>query len=389
MKYDVCLSVWNRFFSAEQCAGFARNGLKTHWVGNTRPPGNVAKTSFQALSWLLMRAHFMTGSEILKHASMEVFDFSAGMLKTNSKLIWAYVERNNRMIHVANQQRTPVVLDAPIGHQRGYMEILLREYQAAGMSFPRRLVSHWTRKCEDAYSRADYIMAGSSFVKQTLVERGVNPTKVIVNPYGIDGARWKSSFQMRQNRPHRKEIIFIYTAGVGLRKGVHYLIRAWKIAALPHSTLLIVGSGSLNWEKLCGGLPSNVKLLGFQNHPQLKELYASADVFVLPSLYEGLVRSGLEAMAAGLPAIITPNTGLTDFVQHGKQGWIVPVADVEALANQLRYCHEHREEVVRVGRAAHELLIQQTFEAYGDRCARYVKDITDQWDYQANKISTN
>jgi glycosyltransferase involved in cell wall biosynthesis len=68
-------------------------------------------------------------------------------------------------------------------------------------------------------------------------------------------------------------------------------------------------------------------------HPQLAARLQSADLFILPSLEEGLARTALEAMACGLPVIVTPNTGANDFVQSGVSGEIVPLRDPDAIAD--------------------------------------------------------
>src|SRR5207245_2967723 len=75
-------------------------------------------------------------------------------------------------------------------------------------------------------------------------------------------------------------------------------------------------------------------------HAQLVERLQSADVFVLPSLEEGLVRTALEAMACGLQVVLTPNTGANDFVQPGINGEVVPIRDPQATAEAIFKCWE-------------------------------------------------
>ncbi len=73
--------------------------------------------------------------------------------------------------------------------------------------------------------------------------------------------------------------------------------------------------------------------LGFVPHAKLHEAYQSADVFVFPSLAEGGVYVIYEALAAGLPCIVSANAGSA--VRDGIEGFVVPVGDVEALAARL------------------------------------------------------
>jgi glycosyltransferase involved in cell wall biosynthesis len=68
-------------------------------------------------------------------------------------------------------------------------------------------------------------------------------------------------------------------------------------------------------------------------HSQLAERLRGADIFVLPSLEEGLVRTALEAMACGLPVVLTPHTGANDLVVPGVNGEVVPIRDPQAIAD--------------------------------------------------------
>src|SRR5207245_2200608 len=83
-------------------------------------------------------------------------------------------------------------------------------------------------------------------------------------------------------------------------------------------------------------------------HAQLAERLHSADVFVLPSLEEGLVRTALEAMACGLQVVLTPHCGANDFVRPGANGEVVPIRDPRAIAEAVLKCWER----VRTGEPA-------------------------------------
>jgi glycosyltransferase involved in cell wall biosynthesis len=65
----------------------------------------------------------------------------------------------------------------------------------------------------------------------------------------------------------------------------------------------------------------------------LAERLRSADIFILPSLEDGLAFTVLEALACGLPAITTPNTGASDLIQSGVNGEVVPIRDPKAIAD--------------------------------------------------------
>jgi glycosyltransferase involved in cell wall biosynthesis len=67
-------------------------------------------------------------------------------------------------------------------------------------------------------------------------------------------------------------------------------------------------------------------------HDLLAKRLQGADIFVLPSLEEDLVRSALEAMACGLPVVLTPNTGANDYLRSEEAGEVVPIRNAEAIA---------------------------------------------------------
>ncbi len=82
----------------------------------------------------------------------------------------------------------------------------------------------------------------------------------------------------------------------------------------------------------------NVRLLGIVSAPVVREWMAQADLFVLPSYSEGFPMAVLEAMACGLPVVVTPVGAVGELVQHGVHGRLVPVGDADALWGALREC---------------------------------------------------
>ena len=367
-RYDVLFSVWNVFHSREQRLAFTRNGLSVHWVGNHYPPmrNEVTKRSFCWTSFLmLMSAFLLWKRDAGRYASMWVFDRFSGSQRLDAKLVWAYVEFSPRLLRRAKKRGIPIVLDVPIAHMDDYYA-LKSEYETCGVPWPDRQIRRWVASAREEYALADWFNVGSSFVKESLVSRGVPADRILVIPYGIDASRWTGCHARRAPHP---TFTFIFTASVGPRKGIRPLLLAWRQAAIDDAKLLICGGteGSMDWNRVCGGLPPNVVFHGRVSHETLAELYAQSDVYVLPSLLEG--------MAPGLPVLVTHETGLGDFVSDGKEGWFVPARDVAALAERLRWCASHPAEVRDAGEAAFRRMQGQDFAAYGDRCAQVVKDI--------------
>jgi glycosyltransferase involved in cell wall biosynthesis len=130
----------------------------------------------------------------------------------------------------------------------------------------------------------------------------------------------------------------ISTGSLSLRKGTPYLLEAFRIVLkkIPTARLLLTQDIMDSVKSIVArynDLP--IDWSPALPHPQLAERLRSADIFVLPSLEDGFARTVTEAMACGLPAIVTPNTGASDLVQPNVTGEIVPIRDSPALAEAI------------------------------------------------------
>src|SRR5690606_20106659 len=121
-------------------------------------------------------------------------------------------------------------------------------------------------------------------------------------------------------------------------KGYSYLIEAMStIPASERPLAVVAGDGPerqrLESQAATAGVQDDVRFLG--NRSDIPRLLAAADIFVLPSLWEGLPLAVLEAMASGLPPVVTRVGGNAEIIEDGKSGLLVPPADTQALAESL------------------------------------------------------
>ena len=186
----------------------------------------------------------------------------------------------------------------------------------------------WMKKQDaDFLNGIEKVHAVSEDVKSMLIQEGVTrPIEVIYN--GIDF----SKIPIKTPSSHTK-IIIGTTAHLEERKGINYLIEA--IRLLPHKNIEvhILGDGPdrLKLEEQAKGLP--IQFYGFVDKPY--ELMQIFDLFVLPSLSEGLPLSIVEAMYMGVPVVTTDVQGNREIGGEGRACLIAP-ANPEALAEQLK-----------------------------------------------------
>ena len=209
------------------------------------------------------------------------------------------------------------------------LPIVAAEYRRLGVPWPGE--SEPSAELLAELPRAEFHVAQSAFAERSLIEYGVEPGRIFRMPLGVDTARFRPADGPRRDGPFRA----FFAGQMSVRKGVHHLLAAWQAAGLQDAELVFAGAPRDSYiRELIGKAGASVRHLGFVPHARLHEAYQSADVFVFPSLAEGGVYVIYEALAAGLPCIVSDHAGSA--VRDGIEGFVVPVGDIEALAARLK-----------------------------------------------------
>ena len=208
------------------------------------------------------------------------------------------------------------------------------------------------------------IIAVSESVKVNLVRnRGVRPSKIETIPNSIDlnlfckdSSKKNNSTNIRCSHIFDDNTVLIGTvAAFFARKGHEYLLGAASkiIDKHPNTKFIFIGEGSLILEMKKRaqelGLSKNVEFLGFIEN--VLPYYSIFDIFVLPSLGEGMPLTLLEAMAMGVPVVATAVDGSKELVLDGETGLLVPSQNVMALAKAIEYMIENPEKAKEMGNA--------------------------------------
>ena len=212
------------------------------------------------------------------------------------------------------------------------------------------------------YEEADYIGVPSKFVARSFLEYGVPESKLIRVPHGVD----LSLFQ----KVPKSDSVFrvIFGGGLGYRKGVHYLIRAFAELKLANAELLLIGPVSDELRPLLHTYAGTFRRIDYQPLAELYKTFSQGSVFVMPSIEEGLALVQPQAMACGLPLIATTNTGGEDIIRDKKDGFIVPIRDVDALKEKIEFLYDHPDICAEMGRSAKEYISKGfTWADYGKK----------------------
>lgn len=181
----------------------------------------------------------------------------------------------------------------------------------------------------------DAFIAVSREIDKELADVGIPDRRRLFIPNGVD-IKWMTPATDAEKRALRLSLglpdapIVIFTGRLAPEKGIGQLISIWPAVRTvrPDALLLVVGGGD-EAKSLKHRASNGVEFIGAVDDvaPYLK----ASDLFVLPSVAEGLSNSLLEAMASGLPVIATTVGGTPDVVEHGNNGLLVAPGDVYAL----------------------------------------------------------
>jgi glycosyltransferase involved in cell wall biosynthesis len=295
-----------------------------------------------------------------QHLFSAAFDAAASRMIDGSDAVNAWCSTALRTIRAAHRRGIPVVLEVASAHIEAQRDLLRDEYARWGGEFDRAVVSAGVvRRTVREYAEADAIVATSSFVRRTLVERGVDARKIVVVPYGVD---MPARADARRGGATPR---LLFVGGCSLRKGVPYLLQAFRRLQTRGELRLVGRANDVLFARL-GGLPNGAIATGPKSGVGLDEEYARADVFVLPSVEDGWGLVTNEAMAAGLPVIVSDHAGSAEIVRDGENGYVVPARNVDALAERLETLLRDPALRERMGRAARATVEARTWETYGD-----------------------
>jgi glycosyltransferase involved in cell wall biosynthesis len=159
------------------------------------------------------------------------------------------------------------------------------------------------------------------------------------------------------------------------RKGIYYLADAFQLLAakLPSADLTVAGCFSPEGEVRAFFTPEvrdRISVRPFVAREDMPALYAEHDIFVLPSLVEGMPLSLLEAMAAGMPVVTTNTCGMADVVEDGSNGLLAPPADVENLAAGIEQLCRSAALREQLGQQAQRTMRRYTWERVTEKLER-------------------
>lgn len=218
---------------------------------------------------------------------------------------------------------------------------------------------------------ADAIFVPSRFVLETLPPAILTGKPCLVAPFG-------SPFPHADDRPMRQptdRLRVLFAGAMTQRKGLADLFAAMKLVDRSDVELVVMGSPLAPMSFYRGQCPGFV-YEGARSHDEVLSLMRTCDVLALPSIVEGRALVQQEALASGLPLLVTPNAGGEDLVEQGKTGFLVPIRAPAVLAERITWFADHRSALVAMRQAAKAKALATGWAQYEKRIGEAVSVAT-------------
>jgi len=249
--------------------------------------------------------------------------------------VFTYEDGALSTLKTARQLGLDCIYELPIGYWRAGQELFNEEKERkpeweSTLTGLKDSASKLSRKDEEL-AHADTVICASSFTKSTLEFYRGNIPNIEVIPYGAPPPIGVNEIPVKRS----KRLRLLFVGGLSQRKGLSYLFDS--VDALGDAVeLTVIGRFASKPPKVLEAHLRKCRYIPSLSHGDILRQMREHDLFVFPSLFEGFGLVLLEAMSQGLPCITTPHTAGPDIIDHGRDGFIVPIRDTEQIVASVR-----------------------------------------------------
>jgi glycosyltransferase involved in cell wall biosynthesis len=319
-----------------------------------------------AIRSALMSVPALRASGFADYAAWSLFDnwIARELRRLMPRCVVGYEMCCTRTFSTAKEMGLPRILDAAAMHFEAQNRVL----QIPSSRRQRKWIARLNDRKRSEIESASAIVCVSRMAKQSYLEAGVPERALFVNPLGCDTDVFRPLRNSGRTSAGWANFAFVGTAS--FHKGFDLLLNAIRnaaragalirlnvigdprpLSAYDFSKINVVSHGKLAPRLICGVL-------------------AGMDALILPSRLESFGMVVLEALACGVPAIVSDGAGASELIRTGINGWVVRQGSVDALTSAIESCCENVDVLWKMSDICRKTAIENSWDAYGDRALR-------------------
>lgn len=236
----------------------------------------------------------------------------------------------------AAKAKGAIIAREMINTHEGYAKrVLDAESARLGLSPQHGITAASVEKEQAVLAECDLILSPSAIVDVSLAEYGFEGVRVAPVTFGWDPQRFAApAGAARSQRPDEGRLNALFVGSIGVRKGIHLALEAWRAAAVP-GRFVLLGRVEPDFRPILDAHLEPGRVEHFDFVPDPAAFFEAADVFLFPTLEEGAPLVCYEACGSGLP-LITSLAGTARLIEDGVNGYLVEPHDGPGLAAAIR-----------------------------------------------------
>jgi len=311
----------------------------------------------------------------------ELDKFAADSLRKSCRrqsirTVYAYEDCAARLFETAQGIGVRRIYDLPIAYWQTVQRLLHKEAERypeweptlGGIRDSEEKLARKTRELD----LAELVICPSAFVLDSLPESIRASKPCVVAPFGSPTLDQE---ERAERKPLDRPLRILFVGALTQRKGLADLFAAMKLVDSKKVELVVMGSllRPLTWYR--EQFP-RFFYAPPRPHREVLRLMRTCDLLVLPSIVEGRALVQQEAMASGLPLIVTRNAGGDDLITEGETGFLVPIRAPEAIAEKVNWCATNRANISGMAIAAQKRASELSWHGYGEKVVAAIRSLT-------------
>ncbi len=286
-----------------------------------------------------------------------IYDLCARTKVEKCDIFHSWVQHGFLSANKARKLGAKIFIEYASTYPKDHQNMLKQAYRDFGME-QHELSDKYLNKQMRDINNADYVVVPKGFAYESFIKNNFPKEKLVPVPFGINLEKFKDF------KKDKKDSVFraVFVGRVSIIKGAPYLLKAWENLNLKNAELIMVGEIMKEMRGIVKKYKKN-KTIKFTGVANSLDYYKKADIFVFPSLSEGSALVTYEALAAGLPQIVTENSGTP--IKDGKEGFIIPARDPKAFEEKIKYLYDHPEKIKVMSKNAIMLSKKYPWKNYG------------------------